>query len=263
MMKSLTGKLAITAAFALTASNAMAATYALDTEDPLNGLTRIYSATFDGPLAPCSGGSPSYCSFFGGDAPLASAIVLTPNPTGVANVVPGGITGAGSGSFLNLTVNGGNLELTGGTVAFPAGLTLVIAGTTVVNPSGIAGFVIDPGLQTAALNGSGQAEFLVSLAPALAADFSTFSEIVLAGDCTGGLCGLIPILSLDMIRYRLFVDFNDDFTQFTADFIGQTGNNSIVFATLNSAVIPIPAAAWLMISGLGLLAGLRRRVMPS
>lgn len=262
MMKSLTGKLAITAAFALTASNAMAATYALDTADPLNGLTDVFSVTFDGNLQPCTGADPAFCAFFGGKPGATRGIAISPNPTGVSTATPGGIVGAGPGSFLNLTVNGGNLELTGGTIAF-APVTLTITGTTVVSPSGTAGFVLDSALQTAALNGSGQAEFLVNLAPALAADFSTFSEIVLAADCTGPFCGLIPILSLDMVRYRLFVDFNDDFTQFTADFIGQSGNNSLVFATLNSAVIPLPAAAWLMISGLALLAGLRRRVLPS
>lgn len=232
---------------------------AVSTTDPANGLTDIYSSTFDGPMSGCTGSSPSYCSFFGGDAPANRAITLNPDPSGVINAVPGGISGAGSGSFLNLNVNGPNAELTGGTVAFGA-VTLTIAGTTVVNPSGIPGFVLDPGLQTAALNGNGQAEFLVNLAPTTAADFSTFSQIVQTGDCTGSLCSLIPILSLDMVRYRLFVDFDPTFTSFTADLIGQTGNNSLVYATLNSAVVPVPAAIWLMGSALGMLAGFRKRI---
>ena len=38
-----------------------------------------------------------------------------------------------------------------------------------------------------------------------------------------------------MIKYRLVIDYDDTFTSFTADFIGQTANNSFVYATLNSA----------------------------
>lgn len=233
---------------------------AISTTDPANGLTDIYSATFDGALVPCSGSSPSYCSFFGGDAPAGRAITLSPNPSGVINAVPGGISGAGSGSFLNLNVNGPNAELTGGTIAFGQ-VTLTIAGATTVTPSGVPGMVLDPGLQTAALNSNGQAEFLVNLSPANAADFSTFSTIVGPGDCSGSLCGLIGILSLDMVKYRLFVDFDPSFTSFTADFIGQSSNNSLVYATLNSAVVPVPAAIWLMGSALGMLAGFRKRII--
>lgn len=257
MLRTFSSRLAIAASLTLAATGAMAT--AISTTDPANGLTDIYSSTFDGPQAPCTGSSPSYCSFFHGDPSATRNITLSPNPSGVINAVPGGIMGAGSGSFLNLTVNGGNAELTGGTVAFGA-VTLTIAGTTVVNPSGIPGFVLDPGLQTAALNGNGQAEFLVDLSPGNAADFSTFSTIVGPGDCSGGLCSLIPVLSLDMVRYRLFVDFDPTFTSFTADLIGQTGNNSLVYATLNSAVVPVPAAIWLMGSALGMLAGFRKRI---
>ncbi|MEZ5566569.1 MAG: VPLPA-CTERM sorting domain-containing protein [Gammaproteobacteria bacterium] len=259
MLNTLTSRLAIAASLTLAASSAMAIVIPINTADPANGLTDIYSATFDGGLVPCTGSSPSYCSFFGGDAPAGRQIVLSPNPSGVANAVPGGIAGATTGSSLNLTKVGNDLQLTGGTIA-AAPVTLTISGTTTVTPSGTAGFVLDPGLRTATLNANGQAEFLVNMAPGTAADFSTFSSIVLAGDCTGPLCALIPILSLDMNKYRLFVDFDPTFTSFTADFIGQTSNNSLVYATLNSTVIPVPAAVWLMASGLGLLAGFRRRV---
>lgn len=257
MLRTFQSRLAIAASLTLAATGAMAT--AVSTTDPANGLTDIYSATFDGALVPCSGSSPSYCSFFGGNAPAGRAITLSPNPSGVINAVPGGITGAGSGSFLNLNINGGNAELTGGTIAFGQ-VTLTIAGATTVTPSGVPGMVLDPGLQTAALNGNGQAEFLVNLSPAIAADFSTFSTIVGPGDCSGSLCALIGILKLDMIKYRLFVDFDPTFTSFTADFIGQTDNNSLVYATLNSAVVPVPAAIWLMGSALGMLAGFRKRI---
>jgi len=251
-------RLATATALALSASGAMAASVALDTDSAANGLTDIFSATFDGALSPCTGADPSYCSFFGGKPGVSRAIVATPNPSGLSTAIPGGIAGAGAGSFLNLNVNGGNLELTGGTVTFDP-IVITISGTTVVTPNTNAGFVLAPGLQTAALNGAGQAEFLVNLAPNVAGDFSTFADIVGAGDCTGALCALIPILSLDMVRYRLFIDYDETFTSFTGDFIGQTSNNSLVYATLNSTVVPLPAAGWLLLTAVGGLAARRLR----
>ena len=122
-----------------------------------------------------------------------------------------------------------------------------------VNAAG-AGFVIKPS-STGAINGSGQVEFLVNNAPGLAADFTTLADAVTS--CTGPLCALIPILSLDMVRYRLFLDFDPTFTSFTGNFIGQTSNNSLVYATLNSAVVPLPAAGWLLLTAVGGLAARR------
>ena len=50
------------------------------------------------------------------------------------------------------------------------------------------------------------------------------------------------------------------FTSFTGDFIGQANSGTMLYATLNSAPpVPVPAAVWCLASGLGLLAGLRRR----
>jgi hypothetical protein len=95
----------------------------------------------------------------------------------------------------------------------------------------------------------------VNNAPGLAADFTTLTDAVTS--CTGPLCALIPILSLDMVRYRLFLDFDPTFTSFTGSFIGQTGNNSLVYATLNSAVVPLPAAGWLLLTAVGGLAARR------
>ena len=62
-----------------------------------------------------------------------------------------------------------------------------------------------------------------------------------------------------MERYRLIISYDGSFSSFTGDFQGQTNNNSMVFATLDSAVVPVPAAVWLFGSGLGLLGWFRRR----
>lgn len=256
MLKSLFGQLAVTASLVLVASGVMAAS-PINTGDPSNGLTDIYSATFDGALVPCSGGSPSYCAFFGGDAPLPRAIVVSPNPTGVNTGTPIaiGTPHTATGSALEVSLSAGNTIaqiVANSTISLPP-LTIVIGGATTVTAAN-AGFVILPS-GPAAVNGLGQVEFLVNNAPGLAADFTTLGAAVTG--CSGPLCSLLGILSLDMVRYRLFLDFDPTFTSFTGSFIGQTGNNSLISATLNS--VPVPAAAWLMASGLGLLGAMRRK----
>ena len=258
MLKSLFGRFAVTASLALAASSAMATSAIINNADPTNGLTDIYSSTFDGALVPCSGGSPSYCSFFGGDAPLPRAIVVSPNPTGVNSGSPIAIATphTAAGSFLDIDLTAGNTiaQIVGpGTISLPA-LTIVIGGATTVTAAN-AGFVVLPS-GTAPINGLGQVEFLVNNAPGLAADFTTLGAAVTG--CSGPLCSLLGILSLDMVRYRLFLDYDPTFTSFTGTFIGQTSNNSIISANLNS-IIPVPAAAWFLASGLGLLGAMRRK----
>lgn len=203
----------------------------VDTANAKNGVTDIYSATFDPPLTPCTGSSPSYCAFFGGDPPPTRQIVLTVNPTGVINGPPAGITAPPDASFLDLTLGAGNTQLTiaGGALKFST-LVLTISGSTVVTATD-AGFVFETTPRVTSVDANGRAEFLVNATPATAVDFSTFSQVVTS--CTGPLCALIPILTLDMIRYRLVIDYDPTFTSFTGEFIGQTANNSMVFATMN------------------------------
>ncbi len=256
MLKSLFGQLAVTASLALVASGAMAAS-PINTGDPTNGLTDIYSSTFDGPLVPCSGGSPAYCGFFGGDAPLPRAIVLGTNPTGVDTGTPIaiGTPHTPSGSALEVSLSAGNTIaqiVANSTISLPP-LTIVIGGATTITAAN-AGFVILPS-GPAAVNGLGQVEFFVNNSPGLAADFTTLGAAVTG--CSGPLCSLLGILSLDMVRYRLFLDFDPTFTSFTGTFIGQTGNNSIISANLNS--VPVPAAVWLFGSALGLMGVMRRK----
>jgi len=298
MLKSLTGRLAVTASLALAASGAMAANVAIDTANPVNGLIDIYSATFDGALVACAPGS-TYCSFFGGDPGATRAITTTPNPSGVINAVPGGIGPLGgfgvpgtgnpgapipvSGSFLDLTLSGGNTLVTLGASSVTFGtINLVTAAGGGLNANagggagGNAGIAIrTPGAaiagaltpagggstgDTVAVNGLGQAVFQIQGGVPPAIDFSKFSTVVTS--CVGGACGLVTfdVLSLDIVRYVLFLDYDPTFTSFTGNLIGQTANSSLVYATLNSAPpIPVPAAVWLMASGLGLLGALRRK----
>lgn len=232
-------------ALALTAAGirAGATPVAIDVDNPENGITDIYSATFDGALSPCTAGSPSYCAFFNGQPGPTRALVINPNPTGVIYGVPDGISPVpAAGSYLDLSLDAGhqNVTISGGVIKVPD-VSILIQGSTIVNASG-AGFVLEPTARTTSLDANGVAEFLVNIAPAVAVDFSTFTVIVQGPfdgsgpGCSGPLCSLIPILTLDMVRYRLLIDYDPTFTSFTASFIGQTANNSLLYATLNSTV---------------------------
>lgn len=215
----------------------------IDLASPLNGLTDIYSTTFDPAQTPCVAGSPSYCAFFGGNPPATRAIVITPNPTMVVQGIPDGIGPTGvpatkpvppAGSFLDLSLSNDHTSLTlaGGTVK-TAILNITISGSTLVTATN-AGFTFDLAPQTVPVDANGRAEFLVNLASPALVDLSHFPVVVT--QCSGPLCSLVLILNLDMIRYRLVIDYNDDFSAFTGEYVGQTANNSMVSATLNSGV---------------------------
>jgi hypothetical protein len=236
---------------------AVAAPVALDTANPQNGISDLFSATFDGALSPCGPGDPPECTFFNGKPPPGRDILILPSPTGVATAVPGGIGPAFTptttpppvaGSFLDLALGGGNTQLTlaGGTVsvgpfANPI-INLVIRQgepdeTNIVaggGANGAAGMVINAGAVTVPVDANGVAIFEVTLAPNVAADFSTLSTVVTS--CNGSLCALIPILTLDMVRYRMVIDYDPSFSYFTGTFTGQTANNSLLSFNLNSGV---------------------------
>ncbi|MDP2325412.1 MAG: thrombospondin type 3 repeat-containing protein [Gammaproteobacteria bacterium] len=280
MFQSLAKRLSVAAALALTASAASAANAPIDVTNPVNGLTGIFSVTFDGGTIPCGGGSSAYCTFFAGDPTPTRGVSHTLNPSRVINAVPGGI-GPGStavpigpapasGSFLDLTLGGGNTTLTLGvsTITFGdvdicATSSAAGAGGAALNycenlnvhaggaPVGNAGIVFSP---TGPVNGgaftpvgggstgdnvpvdaNGKAVFMVQNAGGIVVDFSQFSQVVTS--CTGVTCAAITfdVLNLDVVRYVLEIDYDPGFTTFTGRFIGQTGNKSMVFATLNSA----------------------------
>jgi len=240
----------LTAALVFSAATATAVDFTIDPSNPNNGLFDIYSATFDPPLNP--GGDP----FFGGTPPATREITINPAPTGALAaadtslcvqdfdpavpappIVPPCTTlyPTATPSSLDLTLSAGNTQLAinGGNVFFPH-LVINISGSTDVLAEGasIVNFAASPG--TVPIDGNGVAVLEIDIAPATAADFATFTEIVTS--CTGPLCALIPILTLDMNRYRLTIDWDPTFSFFTADFIGQTANNSMVFTTLDSGI---------------------------
>ena len=197
----------------LLATSAAGAEFAIDPLNPDNGLFDIYSATFDPPLDP-AGGDP----FFGGALPPTREITIIPNPTGMLAaadttqciqafnpavpappIVPPCTTlyPTATPSSLDLTLSAGNtrLAINGGNVFLP-NLTINISGSTDVLAEGASmiNFVASP--ETFPINGSGVAVIEIDIQPATAVDFATFTEIVTS--CTGPLCALIPILTLDM-----------------------------------------------------------------
>jgi len=266
----------------------MSANVALDTTNPANGLTDIFSATFDGALSPCAPGG-TYCSFFGGEPGATRAITTTPNPSGVINAIPGGIGPLGgfgapgtgnpaapipvSGSFLDLTLSGGNTQVTLGASSVTFGAINLVtaaggglnanagggaggnAGIAIRTPGAAIAGALTPGGGgstggTVAVDGQGKAVFQIQGGTGLPIDFSKFSTVVTS--CVGGACGLVQfdVLSLDIVRYVLELDYDPTFAFFTGNLIGQTANSSLVYATLNT-VVPAPAAGWLLLTAVG------------
>jgi hypothetical protein len=232
---------------ALASGGVSAAAAPLNTADGTNGITDLFSVTFDGALDPGCPGAQPYCALFGGGpANSTRKITLAPNPSGVTTGVPLGITPApAAGSFLNLTVNGSNMTLAGGTVIFPTLAIQIIDSSNPGFPTNLTttgtGMVLDSAPVTVPIVG-GVATFQVDLAPALAVDFSAFSAIVTA--CTGGnppvagggLCILVTsdTLKLDLVRYYFTVTCSANFASCNGVFYGQSGNNSILSVNLNS-----------------------------
>ena len=261
------------AALALGASSASAAVISQSFAINSATIVDLYSATVDGPLVPCGGSPTAECSFFSGNTPAGRAISVT-------NL------GTGDG-MLNVnyeSTTGEILQINSMLINLPS-LSLVIAGTTTVTVTRGGGPAVpDPFIESGTgtlgrdLDGAGAGVALgqgtadadegsgigdVSIfrhddAPNLdAPDFAVFNEIV--DGCTGGLCGLIGILSLDGVRYQLAGAVNaagGDALVLKA----QSGNNSIYTVNLSTAVVPVPAAGWLLLPAVGaVLSRVRRR----
>lgn len=222
----------------------------------------LYSATFDGSLVNNSptveqgcaaSADPQQCAFFQGDAPAGRAITITP-------------TGTGSGSF------SADYDDTTGEIVTVRSLDLSLP-FLVLNIGGSTLVTVDPALgpnQTFIRAGLAAPSASVDpdQAPAIgqagvfqhsgtdAPDFATFTDVV--DDCAGSLCALIPILSLDGIRYRLEGTVNanggDSFV-----LKAQTANNSIYTTnfTTSATVIPLPAGGWLLLTAVAGLGGCR------
>ena len=265
MIKRLVTRLGIAAVLSVFSMSSFAAvvtgSFSIDSATIID----LYSATFDGALNPSCVGAADVdeCNFFSGQTPAGRAITVA---SAAANTASG---------TLNVdydNVSGEISQINSMLINLPDAV-LTIAGTTIVTvtqgnavPTANDTLFIESG--TGAPNGTADADesaggltdifYEHDDAPNLdAPDFSTFNDIV--DSCTGGLCGLIGILSLDGVRYRILGDITaggGDSLQLQT----QTGNNSIYKVNLTTAAVPVPAAVWLFGSALGLLGWMRRRV---
>ncbi|MBM4196265.1 MAG: hypothetical protein FJ197_04085 [Gammaproteobacteria bacterium] len=225
----------------------------------------LYSATFDGGLVPCASppGSPPYdaatCTFFNGYTPANRAIQIAQTGTGsgVLNVqyndATGEITQIDSMEILLskivITISGTTIVTADPADPTAAGLTFIRSGTL-----GAPQNTVDPDEGT----GIGVANvFRHDDAPNVSApDFATFSTIV--DSCTGGLCGLIGILSLDGVRYQINGTVNGAGGD-SLVLLAQSANNSVYKVNLTTAVVPVPAAGWLLIPAVAAVAARARR----
>jgi len=227
-------------------------------------LTALYSGTLD---APCTtdGGQFFTCTDVAEVMTLATSIAITDTNTNSGGTLvlqyedtTGEILSVDS---LNLSVNDMSIDIVS---------ALGNATVTIVGGNGVPGANDVPTLLggTAGSNGSADADSNAAAnifqhdAPGTendATDFSTFTDVV--DTCTAGspVCGLIPLLAIDGLRYELtgLVSASGDFSLALRS---ETSNNSNYFVDITAAAIPVPAAVWLFGSALGLLAWVRRRV---
>ncbi len=204
-------------AFAFGSSNALAAqvngVFTIDTAEIID----LFSATFDGAINPnCSGASDAAeCAFFGGQPPTTRAITFAPQlpatASGTLDVEYEDTTGEIlQVNSLRIDLPDQILNIQGTTFvevvqgnAAPAADDAIFAEAGTTAPNGTA----DPDESAAVL---GPSVFEHDDAPnADVPDFATFNDIVdLCHDGSrvpgsGPLCGLISILTLDGIRYRI------------------------------------------------------------
>lgn len=226
----------------------------------------LYSATFDGALnQSCVGAAdPDECAFFFGQTPAGRAITFAFAPANTAS------------GTLNVdydNVSGEISQINSMLINLPDAV-LTIAGTTVVTitqgngtPTANDTLFIESG--TGGPNGTADADESAGGLTDIffehadepnsdAPDFAKFSNIV--DSCTGALCGLIGILSLDGVRYRILGDITSgggDSLQLQA----ANASNSRYKVDFTTAVVPVPAAAWLFGSALGFLSWIKRKVI--
>ncbi len=217
----------------------------------------LYSATFDGALIPCGGSPTQECTFFSGSTPAARGIAISQTGTGTGTLsvqydtATGEITQVNALEILlprlDMVINGSTFIVADPADPTAPGLTFIRAGTLGL-PNATAD--ADEGVAI------GQAAiFQHDDAPNNnAPDFATFSSII--DSCSGPLCPLVGILSLDGVRYRLEGTVNglwgDSFL-----LKAQTGSNSIY--QISFSTVPVPAAVWLFGGALGALGWLKRK----
>lgn len=225
----------------------------------------LYSGTLDSPCTPNGGtpGTPGAGFFFCSSSSIAPvAIAITPS--------------SGGGGTIQLNYDDATGEVTEITSfdIFTSDMVIEIAsfvsGTvTVVGGNGVPGAndlpVVNAGL--AGVNGTADADqnpgdinSFQHDAPGIETDatgFATFSDIV--DTCVGDACALIPVLNINALRYEIVGIVSGG--QFNGALRAETSNNSnyLVDFTSTIAPIPVPAAAWLFGSALGLLGWMRRR----
>jgi hypothetical protein len=228
-------------------------------------LPSLYSGTLDAPCTPFGGtpGTPGAGFFFCAAASIAPVVIaITPSAGGAGTIslkyddATGQVTEITS---LDFYVSNMLIKITAG----------VSGDVTVVSGNSVPAVNDFPFLKagTAGTNGSADADqnpgSITSFqydAPGTEVDatqFATFTNIV--DTCVGTACALIPVLNINGLRYEIVgtVSGTGAGRTYNGTLRSETSNNSNYFVNFTSAVVPAPAAGWLLLTAVGGLAARR------
>ena len=152
----------------------------------------------------------------------ADAITVIPSPTGFDS------------GTLNIDINSGT-----GDVTFMSGAVLELSNFSVEIDAGIFGTsTADLNDTTLTFNTGATSNLGGGLSVQLSASANTpvVNTNATFSNCSGSVCILLPLLSLDLVSYEIDITFSADYSTFSGTFSGVTNNNSTMSGEVSGMV---------------------------